>query len=153
MVVLPPHFGRMFAIDSVASPSRMRPMRLDLESLPLGVDVMEAMEVLVMAVAVALMFGVISQQSSSAGTFVEVAPVLAEEEEEEEEEEAASFQPTDVTPSKPMFVPKVGSTGYSGPFTPTMVAVEIPMWTWSWWRMGQLWGHHVLRWCHWTKAR
>ena len=132
VVVLPPHFGRMFAIDSVASPSRMRPMRLDLESLPLGVDV-DVMEVLVMAVAVALMFGVISQQSSSAGTFVEVAPVLAEE----EEEEAASFQPTDVTPSKPMFVPKVGSTGYSGPFTPTMVAVEIPMWTWSWWRMGQ----------------
>ena len=101
----------MFAIDSVASPSRMRPMRLGLESLPLDVDVE------VMAV-VALMFGAISQQSSLGGMYVEVAPVLVVV----EDEEAASFQPTDVMPSKPMFVPKVGSTGYSEPFTQAMVA-------------------------------
>ena len=104
----------MFAIDSVASPSRMRPTRLGLESLPLDVDV-EVMAVVIAVVA--LMFGAISQQSSLGGMYVEVAPVLVVE-----DEEAASFQPTDVMPSKPMFVPKVGSTGYSEPFTQAMVA-------------------------------
>ena len=111
----PPHparFGRMFAIDSVASPSRMRPTRLGLGSLPLDVDVE------VMAV-VALMFGVISQQSSLGGMYVEVVPVPVPV--VVEDEEAASFQATDVMPSKPMFVPKVASTGYSEPFTPSMV--------------------------------
>ena len=114
MVVLPPHFGRMFAIDSVASPSRMRPTRLGLESLQLDVDV-EVMAVVIAVVA--LMFGAISQQSSLGGMYVEVAPVLVVV----EDEEAASFQATDVMPSKPMFVPKVASTGYSEPFTPSMV--------------------------------
>ena len=117
-MVLPPHrprrlYGRMFAIDSVGSPFRMRPTRLGLGSLPLDVDV----EVMVVVIAVvALMFGAISQQSSLGGMYVEVAPVLVVV----EDEEAASFQPTDVIPSNPMFVPKVASTGYSGPFTRAM---------------------------------
>lgn len=107
----------MFAIDSVGSPFRMRPTRLGLGSLPLDVDVDADVELIAMAV-VALMFNVISRQSSFAGTYAEVAPVLVVQ--EEEEEEAASFQPTDVIPSNPMFVPKVASTGYSGPFTRAM---------------------------------
>lgn len=111
----------MFAIDSVGSPFRMRPTRLGLGSLPLDVDVDADVDAELMAMAmavVALMFDVISRQSSFAGAYVEVAPVLVVQ--EEEEEEAASFQPTDVIPSNPMFVPKVASTGYSGPFTRAM---------------------------------
>ena len=102
-----PRFGRMSAIDSVASPSLTRPTRLDRGSLPLEVVVVAVLEV---TVAMALMFDVISRQSSSGGTYVEAA------------EEVVSLQPTDARPSKPMFVPKEASTGYFGPFTLQMAS-------------------------------